>query len=86
MIQFFKNGINCSFSVDIEDFDQEDYIKTIQSLLGLLKYYDTNAGDASHDIYHVCRLIEGLLPDSGQIINVNEIELFKQYKQAKKNG
>jgi hypothetical protein len=86
MIQFIENGVDRSFSVDIEKFDQEDYIKTIQSLLCLLKHYDVRVGDFSKEIYHVCTLIEAMLPDVGQIINVNEIELFKQYKQAQKHG
>lgn len=86
MIQFKKEGIHTFFSLEIENFDREDYIKTIKSFLYFLQNYNHQAGEAQHETYHVCRLIEEMLPEADQIISIDEIELFKQYKQAQKHG
>jgi hypothetical protein len=80
MVQINKDTVN----IKLEHFDKKDHIRMIKSLLYFLMHCDKTFTDAPDETYYVCTLIEQMLPDSGQILNTDDVELFQQFKKQQK--
>lgn len=86
MIQFNGSGSEESFNLRIERFSKEDYVDVVKSLLFFLRNNNPQNSSCSNETHFLCWFIEEMLPDADQIINKEEFELFKKFKQQHKKA
>lgn len=80
MVQFNNaSSTQASFTVTIEG-DKEDYLSTIKALLTYLSQVDEDTIQNQSDRYSICFLISSMLPDSQQIMSVEEMKLLQAEK------
>lgn len=82
MIQFKKNekGQDC-FSFDVIGGKME-YIETIKALLFFTGHCQSGY-DPTSELYYICNLIEGMLPEENQVISLEDAELLQNIKEQK---
>lgn len=84
MVQFNENTDKMQVFTASITGDKEDYLSTIKTLLNIISGYREDNFDQS-DLYNICNLIKGMLPDEKQIVSLEDAQYLEAIKQNNNN-
>ncbi len=84
MVQFNENTDKMQVFTASITGDKEDYLSTIKTLLNIISGYREDNFD-QNDLYNVCNLIKGMLPDEKQIVSLEDAQYLEAIKRNNNN-